>query len=294
MFIITGILRFVNNINDLFVSFAFSLNHRPLHAILYREYHLEGFEMSNILFVGESWQVHVQETKGFDVFTYDYYETAVEYIQKALVGAGHTFTHIPAHMVEFSFPNTPEGLNSYDVVMFSDVGANTFNLPMNVFQRLKPTPNRLEAVRDYVSNGGAFVMIGGYLTFQGIQGRGCYRNSAIADILPVELLPGDDRIEASSGVKPVITLPDHPIVRDLSADWPMILGYNKLIPKAGATVVATINDAPMIVTGEYGNGRVIAYATDCAPHWSPVDFCEWSGYQVLWNNMIGWLTKSLQ
>ena len=98
--------------------------------------------MTKVLFVGESWQVHVQETKGFDVFTYDYYETAVQYIQKALEGAGCAFTHIPSHMVECSFPNDPEALKVWDVVMFSDVGANTFNLPMNVFQRLRSCINR--------------------------------------------------------------------------------------------------------------------------------------------------------
>ena len=243
-----------------------------------------------ILFVGESWQVHVQETKGFDVFTYDYYETAVQYIQGALDGAGFEFTHIPAHMVEFSFPNDPQRLKAYDVVMFSDVGANTFNLPMNVFQRLTPTPNRLEAVRDYVAGGGAFAMIGGYLTFQGIQGRGCYRNSALAEVLPVELLNGDDRIESSAGVRPRATLPDHPILRGISGDWPPVLGYNRLIPKPGAEVVARLNGDPMIVAGTYGKGRVVAYATDCAPHWSPVEFCEWQGYRTLWKNIVDWLT----
>lgn len=40
--------------------------------------------MKKILFIGESWMVHVQETKGFDVFTYDYYETATKYIEQAL------------------------------------------------------------------------------------------------------------------------------------------------------------------------------------------------------------------
>ena len=249
--------------------------------------------MAGILFVGESWQVHVQETKGFDVFTYDYYETAVQYIQKALEAAGCEFTHVPAHMVEFSFPNDPEALKAYDVVMFSDVGANTFNLPMNVFQRLTPTPNRLEAVRDYVAAGGAFAMIGGYLTFQGMQGRGCYRNSALAEVLPVELLPGDDRIEASAGVKPHIALPDHPIAAGLGEDWPRVLGYNRLIPKPESQVVAMLGDDPMIVAGSYGKGRVVAYATDCAPHWSPVEFCEWEGYATLWGNIVDWLTKKV-
>ena len=244
-----------------------------------------------VLFVGESWQVHVQETKGFDVFTYDYYETAVQYIEKALKAGGCEFTHVPSHMVEFSFPNTPEAFKEYDVVMFSDVGANTFNLPMNVFQRLEPTPNRLEAVRSYVQQGGSFVMIGGYLTFQGIQGRGCYRNSAIADILPVELLPADDRIEASAGITPEVVLPDHPIAKGLPLNWPKLLGYNRLIPKEGAEVIAKLDSDPMIVAGHYGAGRVVAYATDCAPHWSPVEFCEWDGYVSLWKNIVGWLTQ---
>ena len=69
--------------------------------------------MAKVLFVGESWQVHVQETKGFDVFTYDYYETAVQYIQRALESGGCDFTHVPAHMVEFSFPNDPEALKAF-------------------------------------------------------------------------------------------------------------------------------------------------------------------------------------
>lgn len=244
-----------------------------------------------VLFVGESWQVHVQETKGFDVFTYDYYETAVQYIQKAIETAGCEFVHVPAHMVEFSFPNTPEELAEYDVVMFSDVGANTFNLPMNVFQRLKPTPNRLEAVREYVARGGAFAMIGGYLTFQGIQGRGCYRNSALSEVLPVELLPGDDRIEASGGVRPRTLLGDHPIMKGVGEPWPRVLGYNRLIAKPGTEVVAALDDDPMIVAGTYGKGRVVAYATDCAPHWSPEEFCEWPGYQKLWANIVEWLTE---
>ena len=196
-------------------------------------------------------------------------------------------------MVEFSVPNTPEALAAYDVVMFSDVGANTFNLPMNVFQRLTPTPNRLEAVRDYVAAGGAFAMIGGYLTFQGMQGRGCYRNSALAEVLPVELLPGDDRVEASAGVTPQLILPEHPIARGVPQDWPQVLGYNRLTAKPGTEVIAMLNDDPMIVAGTYGQGRVVAYATDCAPHWSPEAFCEWEGYATLWGNIVDWLTKKV-
>ena len=85
-------------------------------------------------------------------------------------------------------------------------------------------------------------------------------------------------------------MPEHPIAAGLGGEWPGVLGYNRLIPKPGAEVIAALNDDPMIVAGRYGAGRVVAYATDCAPHWSPEAFCEWEGYQRLWGNIVGWLT----
>ncbi len=249
-------------------------------------------DKKRVLFVGESWHVHTTESKGFDVFSYDYYEEATEYIRAAIESGGHEFVHIPSHMVEYSFPKTAQELAQFDVVMFSDVGANTMNLPMDVFMRLKPTTNKLETVRQYVENGGAFVMIGGYLTFQGIQARGAYKNTPIEEILPVELLPGDDRQEKSAGMTPQTAMAGHPVVANLPDGWPQVLGYNRLIPKEGAEVVVKLGDDPMIALGGYGKGRTCAYATDCAPHWSPVEFCTWPGYAVLWNNIIRWLTRT--
>ena len=246
--------------------------------------------MKKVLLVGESWHVHTTESKGFDVFSYDYYEEATGYIKAALEKAGFSFTHIPSHMVEYSFPKTAAELAAYDVVMFSDVGANTMNLPMEVFMRLHPTTNKLEILREYVENGGAFVMIGGYLSFQGIQARGAYKNTPVEELLPVELLVGDDRVEKSQGVRSEIACPGHPVVQGLSGEWPMLLGYNKLIPKADSAVPVTVNGDPLIVLGRYGKGRACAFATDCAPHWAPVEFCEWSGYSVLWKNLVDYLT----
>ena len=200
------------------------------------------------------------------------------------------FHHIPSHLVEERFPTTVEGLAEYDMVLFSDVGANTMNLPMNVFQRLIPTVNKLELVREYVRNGGAFVMIGGYLTFQGIQGRGCYKRTAIEDILPVTLLEGDDRVECSQGLTPMVTDSAHPVMAGMPDQWPAVLGYNRLLPKEGSSVVARIGDDPLVVLGQYGKGRVCAYATDCAPHWAPKEFCTWDGFTRLWGNLVDWMT----
>ena len=248
-------------------------------------------ENRRVLFVGESWQVHVTEAKGFDTFTYDYYEEATEYIRAALEANGVEFTHIPSHLVEQKFPRDVEELSRYDIVMFSDVGANTMNLPMNVFMRLNPTPNKLKMVREYVKNGGAFVMIGGYLTFQGIQARGAYKRTPIEEILPVTLLDGDDRCEESDGIQPVIVQKDQPVVAGMPDQWPMLLGYNRLIAKEGAETPIRINGDPLVALGKYGKGRTCAFATDCAPHWAPVEFCTWPGYTRLWANLVTWLTE---
>ena len=247
--------------------------------------------MKKVLFVGESWHVHVTEAKGFDTFTYDYYEEATGFIKAALEKNGTEFYHIPSHLVESKFPTTLEGLQEYDAVMFSDVGANTMNLPMSVFQRLIPTVNKLELVKEYVQKGGAFVMIGGYLTFQGIEAKGAYKRTAIEEILPVNLLEGDDRQERCEGVAPVVIKPEHPTMVNLPETWPQVLGYNRLLPKEGAEVVAKVHEDPLVVLGQYGEGRVCAYATDCAPHWSPEAFCNWEGYPVLWDNLLNWLTE---
>ena len=247
--------------------------------------------MKKVLFVGESWHVHTVEAKGFDIFSYDHYEEATEYISAAITSAGAEFVHIPSHLVERKFPGTVEELSKYDVVMFSDVGANTMNLPMNVFINLQPTPNKLKIVREYVKNGGAFVMIGGYLSFQGIQARGAYKNTPIEEILPVELLICDDRREESDGIRATPAMQDHPILEGVPAEWPSLLGYNYLIPKRESEVVAKVGDDPLIVVGRYGKGKTCAMATDCAPHWAPIPFCTWAGYPVLWKNILNWLTQ---
>ena len=135
-------------------------------------------------------------------------------------------------------------------------------------------------------------MIGGYLTFQGIQARGAYKRTAIEEILPVTLLEGDDRVERCEGAIPVVVDAAHPTMANLPESWPAIFGYNRLIPKQDSQVVAKVMDDPMVVLGTFGQGRVCAYATDCAPHWSPEEFCNWEGYPVLWDNLVTWLTES--
>jgi uncharacterized membrane protein len=67
-----------------------------------------------------------------------------------------------------------------------------------------------------------------------------------------------------------------------------LLGYNRIVAKPRAAVVAMVDEDPLIVTGEHGKGRGVAFASDCGPHWAPPGFIEWEGYGPLWRQIAGW------
>lgn len=245
----------------------------------------------HVLFVGESWFIQTTETKGVDYFTtYRYEECA--YIMKHLFEAGGIdFTHIPSHRVEFDFPETLEELQKYDIVMFSDCGANTFLLPTKTFIQGNPSVNKLALVRDYVAEGGSFCMIGGYLTFMGFEGKGRYKRTPIEEIMPVEFYESDDRAEHPEGFSPTIVAPDHPVFEGIDEKIPDMLGYNRTILKSGSCLLAENDGDPIIATATYGKGRTMAYTCDCAPHWAPLTLCNWKYYGKLWQNIAHWLAN---
>lgn len=241
-----------------------------------------------VLFVGESWTKHTIHMKGFDQFHSTEYEEGAGVFLDALEKAGQDVTYIRGHEVTLRFPRTAEELDAYDVVVISDIGSNSFLLPDETFLRSETSPNRLGLINDYVGRGGGLVMIGGYLSFTGIDGKARYGMSPLANSLPVTMLPHDDRIEMSDGLKVEICEPEHPVLGGTPADWPPLLGYNRFVAKAEATVVARIGDDPMLVTGEHGLGRTVAFASDLAPHWAPSEFLEWPHYGGLWNAILTW------
>ncbi len=241
-----------------------------------------------VLIAGESWTVHSIHQKGFDSFTTTEYAEGVEWLRAALESGGWEVVYQPAHVAATDFPATAEALRNYGAVMLSDIGANTLLLHPDTFKKSKPLPNRLEAVRDYVAAGGGLVMIGGYLTFQGIEGKGRYRGTPVEEALPVTLEAGDDRVECPQGVAPSVANAGHAIVDGLDGAWPALLGYNRLAPKPGADLVASVGADPLIVAGAFGRGRSVAFASDCGPHWAPPPFVEWAGYAKLWRQIAGW------
>jgi uncharacterized membrane protein len=207
----------------------------------------------------------------------------------ALESAGHVVEYQPNHVAAEKFPDTESGLGEFNVVVLSDIGSNTLLMPSATFVRAQRRPNRLTALRNWIAGGGALAMIGGYLSFQGIEGKANYRATPLAEVLPVELEFGDDRQETPEGASGSLTDIAHPVTTGLAREWPPLLGFQRLAAKEGAQVLATINGLPLLVVGRFGEGRVLAFASDIGPHWAPAPFTEWPGYSQLWGQAITWL-----
>jgi uncharacterized membrane protein len=243
-----------------------------------------------ILIAGESWTVHSIHQKGFDSFTTTEYAEGVAWLRTALETGGWEIDYQPAHVAARNFPATVDALSQYACVILSDIGSNTLLLHPDTFVRSQPLPNRLEALRDYVHGGGGLVMVGGYMTFQGIDGKARYGGSPVEEALPVTMLTHDDRVEIPDGVVAKVTLSAHPILRDVKGKWKPVLGYNRVMPKPGADVVAMVGGDPLLVAGSYGKGRSVAFTSDCGPHWIPPPFIAWPGYTALWRGIASWVS----
>ncbi|SLN10960.1 hypothetical protein ROJ8625_00230 [Roseivivax jejudonensis] len=247
------------------------------------------------MLVGESWVTSETHYKGFDQFGSVHFHLGAQPMVDALSGSDIELDWMTAHDAAEKFPFERSGLDAYDVLILSDIGANTFLLPPDVWLRSKPVPNRLNLIRDWVADGGNLLMVGGYFSFQGIDGRARWRRTPVEEALPVRCMPWDDRVEIPEGAHLDPVAPGHPILSGFpEGEWPLLLGVNEVEPKDDATVVARLpphqGGHPLIVTGSHGKGRSAVWTSDLGPHWLPPEFCEWAGYGVLWRNLLGWLT----
>lgn len=246
---------------------------------------------ARVLLAGETWMSYGVHLKGFAAYTTgDYSEGMAEFVA-ALEGAGHHVTHIPNHLATNAFPSSRDALAAYDVVILSDLPADTLLLHPDTFLRGQRTPDRLQLLDEWTSDGHGFLMVGGYMSFSGFEGKARYQNTSLAGVLPVRMLGYDDRVELPAGVTPRVVA-DHAVTAGLDQEWPYLLGYNRLVPKDGADVLVQVGDDPLLVVGSRGRGRAAAFASDCSPHWGSPSFMSWAGYAQLWDQLIGWLASS--
>ncbi len=249
--------------------------------------------MARVLLAGESWISQSTHFKGFDSFTsVSFHSGADDYIA-ALNRQGIEVEHMYAHDVPERFPADLDALRAYDVIILSDIGANSFLLSPDTWLHGRSRSDRLKLLCEWVNAGGGLMMAGGYLSFQGFQARANFARTPLAEVLPVLMSDYDDRVEAPEGVRPSLVASDHPVARAWQSSAPPILGYNRVTAKPEAQVVARVGDDVLIATAEYGAGRSLVWTSDIGPHWCPVEFSRWEGFDGLMGAMVHWLQKKI-
>jgi uncharacterized membrane protein len=250
-----------------------------------------------ILLAGESWTSTATHIKGWDQFpSVTHHRGADEFIS-ILSGPEFEFTYMLCHEAAESFPSTDAELDAYDCIMLSDIGANTLLLPPRTWIHSQRSPNRLKLLRGYVQRGGGLIMVGGYYSFQGINGAARYRGTAVEAVLPTAIHPYDDRLELPEGIVPEIVAGQagHAVLEGVPLDLPFLLGINEVVAKPDATTLLALPDAegghPLLVVGASGKGRSAAWTTDIGPHWLPNEFLRWQGFKPLWTNLLNWTAR---
>jgi len=252
-----------------------------------------------VLYVGDS-ALTTGAVGASSNFSYDQRGVSVEVAAQKILDAWrknprYEVAYLTGWEALAQFPETPEALRAYDVVILSDVDSDSLVLyPSERSARAPMGPNRLKSIREYVRQGGALLMIGGYATFTGRHNAGNYRGTPVEEALPVNCLAqDDDRMETPEGVTVEVKDPQHPLMRGI--EWspsPIFNGYNRLEVKKGAQVLATLKETgdPLVVVWSFGKGRAMAFASDIAPHWG-AGFQDWKYYIQFWDQALDWLAS---
>ena len=167
-----------------------------------------------------------------------------------------------------------------------------------IFQNFKYEPfidkKYLSNIRKYVEKGGAFLMVGGELSFHG----GSYSHTPIEDILPVSFKDVGTRF-IDKEFRPKISgdFSNHPILRlekelneEVWSSLPPLHGANLglVANKDAYVLLKNESESPILVAGEFGEGRTALLATDSVWSWG---FGGAGGryFHRFWNNVIDWL-----
>jgi len=163
----------------------------------------------------------------------------------------------------------------------------------------------MKELADDVEHGKGFLALGGVRTF----GAGNYYNTPLAAVLPI-MIDRFEKQDFDSPDRPDLFLPgplpmtpsgSHAITRlaegpDNSASWqrlpPLDFAnrFSALKESPGVRVLlAGPNDEPLLVTGEYGNGRVLAFAGESTYRWPLKGMAP--QHKRFWRQAILWLAR---
>jgi uncharacterized membrane protein len=159
-------------------------------------------------------------------------------------------------------------LMSYDAIVLSNLDASALSL----FAQ--------EMLRDYVLHGGGLVILGGMNTL----GNGHFEQSRFADILPVE--PGKT-FEIKPLEEKAIAVKDAP---EFAALGGKVVNFAHLLkPRTGARVLASAGEAPLLVAGEAGKGRVVVLGATTLGAAPPDETLLWK--DAAWPQMLAQIIR---
>lgn len=252
-----------------------------------------------VLYAGDSAILAMLGLEGAEIYpVVDQVWDAGKPLQSALEGAEIEVVRMLSHVAYSDFPETAEELAEYAAIILSDIGHDTLvTYPGERRYRVPMGPNRLKEIVRYVEDGGGLIYCGGYFTYQGHYGKGCWYGTPIAKILPLEILPlPDDRVEAPEGASLSEIDTNHPVTSGIDwSDPPIFMGYNRTGGvQNGGTLLARVGEEadPFLAVGNYGKGRVLAITSDPAPHWGS-GFVQWPHYAQFWAQAVRWASDAI-
>lgn len=192
-----------------------------------------------------------------------------------------------------------EQLGSFDLIIFQNFTYRGYQME-----------HYLPLIRDYVHNGGGFVMIGGDLSFT----SGGYANTPIAEFLPFDLPPESADLIDPTRFQPELTDAGkrHPITslslvpeenEKIWGSLPPLAGVNRvlglkedaiLLARQGTGGASSGSSAPLVAARQFGQGRVLAMTTDSTWNWAFHTAGEGGDsrhYYKFWGNAIRWLIQ---
>ena len=188
----------------------------------------------------------------------------------------------------------------YEVVILGDVDSTAFR------------ESELKELAEAVNRGEGLIMLGGFHSF----GAGGYWSTPLAEVLPVvmdrlERQRLDDAVREDLHLVGPLRMRPTPFglqnfalmlaadPRENAALWsklPPLEGANRFLKLAPGAVVLADADGdeskPLLVTHNYGNGRVLAFAGDSTWHW-------WmrgmeTAHKRFWRQVVLWLARKDQ
>jgi len=174
------------------------------------------------------------------------------------------------------FPKKLEGLRGLELIVLADVPASAFNGLMG-----------RRALRQFVEIGQGLLVFGGPFAL----GKGELEDCAFEDALPVTTTGPWDLVKADN---PVVKVgKPSPITNGLHWEQkPVISYYQKVIPKPGAEVLLKCGEAPLLVTGTYGEGRVAVFTgTYLEAAKGQTLIFDWPDYATMLGRLTWWLTQ---